>query len=278
MPANHKGDSPSHAGEHYTHGHHESVLKSHTWRTVDNSVAYLVPHLEPGLSVLDLGCGPGTITADLAGRVAPGRVIGLDAAPEIIEKASAFAADAGIVNVEFVTGDAYQLDYPDDNFDIVHAHQILQHVVDPVAVLREARRVVKREGIVAARDADYAGVIWYPLLPGLARWLSLYERVHRSNGGEPNAGRHLKAWAMGAGFTDVQSTASIWCFTSDEDREWWGSMWEERVLESAFAEDAMKKGLATQGDLNEISAAWREWAEHPAAWLAMPHGEILCRG
>ena len=49
----------------YTHGHHESVLRSHRWRTAANSCAYLLPHLRPDMSLLDVGCGPGTITADL---------------------------------------------------------------------------------------------------------------------------------------------------------------------------------------------------------------------
>src|SRR5262245_25345231 len=50
--------------ETYTHGHHESVLRSHRWRTIENSAAYLLPYLSPGLDVLDVGCGPGTITID----------------------------------------------------------------------------------------------------------------------------------------------------------------------------------------------------------------------
>src|SRR5690348_13442980 len=53
----------------YTHGHHESVLRSHRWRTAENSAAYLLPHLSSGATVLDIGCGPGTITADLAALV-----------------------------------------------------------------------------------------------------------------------------------------------------------------------------------------------------------------
>ena len=184
----------------------------------------------------------------------------------------------GVANVEFAVGDAYALDFPDDGFDIVHAHQVLQHVADPVAVLREMRRVVRHEGVVAARDVDYDGIIWHPQLPGLDRWRELYAQVHRSNGGEPNAGRHLKAWALEAGFSDVVSTASVWCFSSEEDREWWGTMWEARTLHSGFATDALSQGIATQSELDEVAAAWREWTAHPAGWLAMTHGEVLGRG
>ncbi|WP_341954414.1 methyltransferase domain-containing protein [Salinibacterium sp. TMP30] len=178
--------------ERYTHGHHESVLKSHTWRTIANSAAYLEPHLQAGLSLLDIGCGPGTITAEFAERLSPGKVVGLDAAPAAIEKASAFAA----VNLSFIVGDAYALPFGDNSFDLVHAHQTLQHLADPVAALREMKRVAKPGGLIAVRDVDYAGTICFPEIPGLRVWADVYDSVHRSNGEEPNAGRRLKAWAM----------------------------------------------------------------------------------
>ena len=258
--------------ERYTHGHHESVLKSHTWRTIANSAAYLSPRLAPGLSLLDIGCGPGTITVEFADRLAQGKVVGLDAAAEVIARAD---SEFRRPNLEFTVGDAYALPFDDDTFDIVHAHQTVQHVADPVAVLREMRRVAKPGGIVAARDVDYAGTIWFPQLPALDAWLDLYERVHRSNGGEPDAGRRLKAWALEAGFAEVTTSASVWNFSDAVDREWWGSMWEARVLQSAFAGDAAAKGFATQEQLATISRAWREWADSETGWLAMPHGEIL---
>src|SRR4051794_11291845 len=124
-------------GERYTHGHHESVLRSHTWRTVENSAAYLIPHIRAGQTVLDVGCGPGTITIDLAERVAPGRVLGVDASPDVIAQASVTAAERGLGNISFATGDAYALDFVDDCFDIVHSHQTLQHLANPAAVLAE---------------------------------------------------------------------------------------------------------------------------------------------
>ncbi len=263
--------------ERYTHGHHASVLRAHAWRTVENSAAYLVPHLAPGSDVLDVGSGPGTITVDLARRVSPGRVVGLDASEDVVAQATALAEAEGVRNVEFTAGNAYALDFPDDSFDIVHAHQVLQHLADPVAALREMRRVTRPGGIVAARDVIYLSASWFPLLPGLEEWMRIYQGVARSNGGDPNAGRALKALARRAGFVDVESTASIWCFSSREDREWWGGAWAERAVASSFAPQSIEAGVASREDLESVSHAWTAWVEDEDAWFSMPHGEIIAR-
>jgi SAM-dependent methyltransferase len=263
--------------EQYTHGHHPSVLRSHTWRTVANSASYLIPYLQIGNSVLDVGSGPGTITVDLGRRVSPGQVIGVDAAADVIGLARALAHDEGAHNVSFQVGDVHGLDLPDDSFDIVHAHQLLQHLANPVAALRELRRVLKPGGVLAVRDVDYGGVIWYPQLSGLATWMRVYREVHYWNGGDPDAGRALKAWARLAGFGEVTSSASIWCFASDAEREWWGLSWAERATESRFASHAIESGAAYLADLKAIVAAWRAWSADPDGWIGMPHGEIIAR-
>lgn len=261
----------------YTHGHHPSVLRSHTWRTAANSAGYLLGSLRPGDRVLDVGCGPGTITADLAERVPDGYVTGVDAAPGVLAQARALAAERGLRNTEFATADVHALAYPDDSFTVVHAHQTLQHVGDPVGALREMRRVCAPGGTVAVRDGDYGGMIWYPTVPGLDDWLGLYRRVARANGGEPDAGRRLHAWARQAGFTDVALSTSSWLYTSPEEREWWSGLWAERTVASAYADRAVASGHATPADLERIAAAWRTWGAHADAWFLCPHGEILCR-
>ena len=146
----------------YTHGHHESVLRSHRWRTAENSAAYLLPALAPGQRLLDVGCGPGTVTIDLASRVAPGEVVGLDLSAVVVDMAREAADAAGAANVTFQAGDVYALPYEDSSFDVVHAHQVLQHLTDPVAALREMQRVTRSGGLVAVRDADYAAMTWHP--------------------------------------------------------------------------------------------------------------------
>jgi ubiquinone/menaquinone biosynthesis C-methylase UbiE len=198
--------------ETYTHGHAESVLRSHRWRTAENSAGYLLPHLRPGVDLLDVGCGPGTITVDLARRVDPGRVIGMDAASDAVDAARASAAEAGVANLELAAGDVYALDHPDAAFDVVHAHQVLQHLADPVAALREMRRVCRPTGVVAARDSIYRAMSWYPTSPVLDRWCEVYCAVAEANGGEPDAGTHLRHWCLEAGFTTVEASgmAEAW--------------------------------------------------------------------
>jgi SAM-dependent methyltransferase len=261
----------------YTHGHAEPVLQSHRWRTAENSAGYLLPHLRPGLDLLDVGCGPGTITVDLARRVAPGRVVGLDVSADPLTEARDLAARQG-VPVDFAVGDVYALDLPDDAFDVVHAHQVLQHLTDPVAALREMARVCRPGGLLAVRDADYATFTWHPADEGLDRWLELYHAVARANDAEPDAGRRLLAWAHAAGLRDVTATASAWCYASPAERQWWGRSWAGRATASAFAEQAVAYGLATPAELDEVAAAWLRWAAADDGWLAMLHGEVLARG
>ncbi|HEY3562585.1 MAG TPA: methyltransferase domain-containing protein [Kribbella sp.] len=258
----------------YTHGHHESVLRSHRWRTADNSAGYLLAHLRPGMSLLDVGAGPGTITADLARLVEPGTTTALEAnaaALDITRKAFE-GVDA---DVEFVVGDVHALDLPDDTYDVVHAHQVLQHVADPVQALREMRRVCKPGGIVAVRDSDYHGFVWYPELPELDEWMDLYQRMARANGGEPDAGRRLLSWAHAAGFEKAEVTTSTWAFTNPEDRAFWGGMWADRILKSALADQARAAGVP-QERLTAISQAWQTWTDTPDAFISILHGELLC--
>jgi SAM-dependent methyltransferase len=255
----------------YTHGHHESVLRSHSWRTAENSAAYLLGELDPGMSLLDVGCGPGTITADLAGRVR--HVTAIDSSAEVLAR----AAEGAPENVSFAVGDVHALAFGDGTFDVVHAHQVLQHVADPVQALREMRRLCRPGGIVAVRDSDYQAFTWYPEFPELDGWLSLYRRVARHNGGEPDAGRRLLSWARRAGFDGITATSSTWCFASPDDRAWWGGMWSERIVNSAIASAAVDGGFATREDLDRISEAWLAWAADDDGWFSILHGELLCR-
>ncbi len=261
----------------YTHGHHDAVLRSHRFRTAENSAAYLLPHLSAGQRLLDVGCGPGTITADLAEAVAPGEVVALDRAAGVLTEARQACDERGLTNVTVTEGDVYALDAPDDSFDVVHAHQVLQHLSDPVAALIEMRRVCRPDGWVAVRDADYDAMTWYPPDPALDDWQAIYHAVARSNEAEPDAGRMLLAWARAAGFSSIEPTAAVWCFADDGTRRWWGDLWAERVTSSALADQAVERNLADHDRLATMADAFRRWSQDPDGWFIVPHGEILAR-
>jgi len=257
----------------YSHGHVDSVLRSHRWRTAANSAAYLLPHLTSGTEVLDVGCGPGTITCDLARAVSPGRVVGVDAAEQVVAEAREGAV--GVPGVTFELADLFALPYADDSFDVVHAHQVLQHVADPVRALVELRRVCRPGGLVAARDSDFPAFTFAPAEPELTRAVAAYGELTRVNRAHWDAGRHLLGWAHAAGFTDVAATASVWCFATDEERAWWGGLWADRFADSPMADQLLAHGIAGRDDLAAFAAGWRHWSGSRDGWFAVLHGEIL---
>jgi len=158
---------------------------------------------------------------------------GVDAAPAAVQAARAEAvrragADhhAGSERraqpvPEFTVADAYALPFADGSYDVAHALQLLQHLGDPVAALREMARVTRPGGLIAVRDVDFAAMTWYPASEPLTRWLTAYRALARSNGGEPDAGRQLRAWARAAGLTDVTATASAWSYGIAAEMSWW---------------------------------------------------------
>lgn len=258
----------------YTHGHAESVLRSHRARTAANSAGYLLPQLQPGQSLLDIGSGPGTITADLARIVAPAVVTALEATSEAIALTRAELTARGI-EATYVVGDVHRLEAPDRTYDVTHAHQVLQHLSDPVRALREMGRVTRAGGVIAIRDADYAAFTWWPLLPELDQWLDLYRRLARHNGAEPDAGRRLLSWARAADLKIQQVTSTNWTYATPEDRRWWGGLWADRITGSAIADQAIALGWASEHDLARIADGWRRWAEEPDGFFIVPSGELL---
>ncbi len=261
----------------YSHGHRESVLRSHTWRTAENSASYLVPHLRPGDDVLDVGCGPGTITVGLASLVAPGVVTGVDISETVVDVARREAATSSAGNVRFVVEDVYDLGFEDSSFDVVHAHQVLQHLSRPVDALRQMRRVLREGGLLAVRDGDYGAFEWFPADERLNRWLELYHQITRANRADADAGRRLEEWVREAGFTEVEASSSHWTFRRPDERAWWGGLWADRIRQSEFAVQGLEYGLTTQSELEDLSRSFLEWARHDDAVFVVVHGEVLAR-
>jgi len=246
-----------------------------SWRTVANSAAYLQPYIQPEMSILDVGCGPGSISVDMGRHVPKGRVVGMDSSPDLISEGRAFAIQQGVTNVEFQVGDVHALDFPDNTFDIVHAHQVLQHVADPIQGLREMKRVTKPGGIIAVREGT--DISYYPELSAMGTSWSLFATMARLKGGNPYAGKKIHVWAREVGFerSSVTCSASAWCFSTPEEREYWGvSM---TTMLSGFGPKAVEMGLISQQDLKDYEESWKEWIKSEDGWFSLYHGEMLCR-
>ncbi|KAL4863847.1 hypothetical protein BDV12DRAFT_206156 [Aspergillus spectabilis] len=260
----------------YTTNHAPSVLLTHSWRTAQNSAPHLLPHLHPNQKILDVGCGPGSITVDLARLVPSGHVTGIEYVSDPLDQARDFAASQGVTNIDFRVGDIYSLPFADESFDIVHVHQVLQHISEPVKALRELRRVVKPGGFVSVRES--ASMTWFPENQEISAWLELTTRMAKAKGGNPHPGRYIHVWAKDAGFElgKIQRTAGTWCFSTPEEREYWGESMAGRMESSGFAEGAVRDGFATKRELEGIAEGWRGWVRDEEGWFGLLHGEILC--
>lgn len=220
--------SPQHAP--YAPGHAPSQVKHHEWRTAENSVAYLLPHLQraarqnPNLHFLDVGAGSGTITASLARHLPSGRLTATDLSADVLARARAHAEARGVANVAFQPASVYALPFADAAFDVAHAHQVLTHLDAPADAVREMLRVTKPGGFVALREADLLVWCLWPEIPALLRFHELMVAVQLANRGQVKAGRELVSWVMKAGVerADVEASFGTWCYSKPEDRSMWG--------------------------------------------------------
>ena len=192
---------------HAMHGDERIQDNMYGHRRLADYMPGLAAALKPGLAVLDVGCGPGTITADVAEAVAPGRVVGVDPEQSSVDKAAALAAERGIANAEFHVGTAYQLPFDPGTFDIAYAHAVLEWLLEPIAAIREMARVCRRGAQIAVQDTDWGLFIFHPSAPAVFEWVRAVERLETLGEDDRYSNRHtgrrLYAYMIEAGLDDV---------------------------------------------------------------------------
>lgn len=197
----------------YTMGYDEDFLQMLHWRSAETHAKHLLPHLEPGLRMLDFGCGPGTLSVGLARAVEPGEFHGVDIESSQIDMARAAAEAGGHSNASFQVADVTDLPFDDNTFDVAHCHTVLNHVPDTDAVLAEVRRVLKPGGIISCRELIAASSFSEPAYSLAGAW-ETFTKLVIANGGHPQMGKELKATLLDAGFVDVRATASVDMFST----------------------------------------------------------------
>ncbi|RDL38344.1 uncharacterized protein BP5553_02684 [Venustampulla echinocandica] len=287
-------------------GHPPAQAILHELQTAKNSAAHLLPKLQsikesnPRLMLLDVGAGSGTISVSFAKLIPSGHVTSINLSPNILPRARAVAEMAGVKNIEFQPVSVYKLPFADETFDITFCHQVLVHIGTPWDALREMLRVTKRGGIVAAREGDYETECVWPKLPELCNFHKLMAGFMSAGGGTPTAGRQLLSWALKVGVERSQITLgySTSSYNTPSDRKTCCRFQFSTLLLVAaimalmavfslaqglcdqlrggsLREKALKFGLGTKNDFEEMAKAWEEWAKRDDASLAMLHGEIL---
>ena len=245
----------------------------HERRTVDANAAFLTQHLQPGMSLLDVGCGPGTITIGLADWLAPGKVTGVDLDPKRIQQATGTASAQGVTNVTFQTGDAYQLPFPDGSFDAAFMTFTLMHLKDRGAAVSEVMRVLKPGGIFGAREMNMNAAIHLNAAPEYWEAVPLMQAHLINRGIDIYAGATLGALVRDAGFAEVKESAS---FNSDNapDRLKFYAEQQATRLEANIGDWAIEQGLMTRADIQRMAKAIREWT-HRDEFSAGGMGEVV---
>ncbi len=243
-------------------------------RSATDVVAFVVPHLRPGMQLLDCGCGPGSITVGLADIVAPGQVTGIDHEPLQVDRARALAAERLVANVTFETADLFNLPFPDASFDGVVAHAVLMHVADRLTALREFHRVLRPGGFVAVKDIKTDHQILEPSTPLLREFLELLDRARRHNGIPTSAPHRYRALLREAGFINVEVMANCVNHSTPEAIHRIAEFHLGQARAAGLQRTIREQGWADQDHLNAICAELEEWAEHPDAFRV----ELWCAG
>ena len=246
--------------ETYTPGYSEPTLRLMLMRTAAKHAAFFTPLLRRGIRLLDCGCGPGTITLDLAKLISPGQVFGIDLEPGQVRYAQDQARQQRQTNASFGVASIYGLPFPDGHFDAVFSHALFEHLREPVRALREMKRVLKPSGLVGIRSPDWAGWVVHPPNALLDQVFRLFKEMQIGNGGNPYVGRALKGLLRESGFSNTSVSASyeifddLSCFV-----EWLASCLE----------------LRGHTELRQKTPELRAWCENPDAVVAVSWFEAI---
>jgi SAM-dependent methyltransferase len=228
---------------------------------------FFLPHLSSDMHLLDVGCGSGELSLELAAEVR--QLTAVDTDPAEVEHARARAEAAATPNADFEVGDAYALPVPDESVDAVLAHSVLEALHRPADAVIEMRRALTRGGVLAVASVEYGGLILAgPQEPLIRRFFDIRERLWLSEGADPFLGRGLRGLLIAHGFGRVEASTKYICYGTEDAVREFGLGRADDCIDDWYVESAQRRGLATKRDLTALRQAWLEWSESPSSYAA----------
>ena len=263
------------------------VREVYAQRGLQTTFPALREFLYTGARVLDIGCGPGSITIDVAEFVSPGEVVGIDPVAESIEQANTAKDERSVPNVSFEVGNACELRFQDYEFDVVYAHAVVSWIADPAKTLSEMRRVTKSGGTVLFDFCDDGSMVMYPRCPAFER-VRAERHEHWNDTADPDRyydvklGRRIAELLAGAGFDDfrMNCTPKTILFGHDEplNIDYELAWLDYEIFFGAFYGKLFALNVLDKETVDEARREIQEWAVHPfASLIPVTHGIAVGR-
>lgn len=259
----------------YIMGYSEAYLRVLASQSVAEACGYLALHLKPGIRVLDVGCGPGSLSVGLAEAVSPGELRGVDVEPGQVEMAARAAAERWLGNAEFSVADVRDLPFGDGSFDLVHCSDTLAYVPDTGAALEEMKRVLRPGGVLGLREIIMDGFLIHPDPGPLSAGYGVFADVLEADDGHPQMGKELALHLDRAGFAGIRVSASFEVFATPERLELMFDLGEQWFFTDSLRVPAEQYGAGGAGALEEMRRARDQWYHSPAPMAAFAFGEAL---
>lgn len=254
--------------ERYTLGYGPGSIATMSGRTAENHAGFFVSMLSSGMRVLDIGCGPGTVTLGIAEKVHPGQVIGTELSLDQTKTVKKEAEEKGL-NLSFEQEDVYSLSYSDKSFDAVFMSAVVGNLQNPSQAITEIFRVLKPGGLVAIKEFDHSANISFPATEFILKVNELYNRLRIENGHDPDSGRKVRGLLNAAGFEGVKAIATYQNMDAPSGS---GSPVMESILRNEWGPEFINRGWITQPEVDALIEQSQAYAPGPdffnaTAWI-----------
>ena len=223
--------------------------------------------IRAGQTVLDIGCGPGYTTADLAGLVtASGRVVAIDESARFIEHLKERPKSLGGATIDARVGDVQQLDLPPDTFDAAYQRWVLCFVKDPESVVRGVARALAPCGVFVSQDYSYyEGVQLAPPSKAFRRFMTVVAEAWRGHGGDTEISLRLPMWMETYGLTPVE-VSPLHRVARPGSQLW---TWPTIFIDT-YAPKLVEEGRLTSEEHRALVDDWKARTNDPAAFFCTP--------